>query len=202
MPPLQPSAGRGAGALQPRARAWSAAGRRRGESRERRARRSGSRLSWVGGQAQLRVSLLPSSPIGVQGLGPGDPWAPPGRASRDAGPSIPAPGSLRSIPLLGVLGQPALPWKLLCPVWPLECAPECACRGGGRGMTACRRQPVAGRALQGRTRWGSPPGPGVNWPVFRHRNGAGSCFSLRLQNRSPGGLGGAVRCASRSATGR
>lgn len=49
---------------------------------------------------------------------------------------------------------------------------------------------MAGRALQGRTRSGSPPGPGVNWPVFGHRNGAGLCFSLRLQNRSPGGLGG------------
>lgn len=202
MPSLQPSAGRGAGALQPRARAWSAAGRRQGESRERRARRGGRGLSWVGGQAQLRVSLLPSSPIGVRGLGPGDPWAPPGRASRDSGPSILAPGSLRPIPPLRVLGQPALPRTLLCPVWPLECAPECGCRGGGRGMTACRRQPVAGLALQGRTRSGSPPVHRVTWPVFGHTNGADLCFSLRLKNRSRGGLGGAARCASRSATGR
>lgn len=73
MPPLQPSAGRGAGALQPRARAWSTAGRRRGESQEMRACRGGRGLSWAGGQAQLDLSLLPCTPIGVRGLGPGAP---------------------------------------------------------------------------------------------------------------------------------
>lgn len=164
MPPLQPSAGRGAGALQPRARAWSAAGRRRGESRERRARRSGQELIWAGGQAQLRLSLRPSTLIGVRGLGPaGSPLGPSGSCfpgSWSFHPCTEFFGPIPPSPLLRVPGLPALPRPPVCPGWPLECAPGCMCRGGGRGMTACRKERWLDALCSARRDRGPRQGPG------------------------------------------
>lgn len=203
MPPLQPSAGRGAGALQRRARAWSAADRRRGESREWLARHDGRRLSWAGGQAQPRVSLLPSTPIGVRGLGPGAPAAPRGwgvSCFPEPCSFHPCPALFRRIPLLRVPGLPELPRTPLCPGWPLECAPGCACRGGGRGMTACRRERVAGRGVQGRTRSGSPPRARGHLAGLRASGRSCLVFLPSLtkpQPRRPGGRG-PLRIAERN----
>lgn len=107
MPPLQPSAGRGAGALQQeRGRGARLAGAGVSPGEAGAARRRETELGGRSGP----TALVPVPQHSDRGSGPraGAPRAASGRASPHPGPSIPVPRSLR------VPGLPMLPRMSLC----------------------------------------------------------------------------------------